>query len=44
MKTYLGYKTEIAFNGDLLDNLSAIPEETRAIIRKDNGKFAIAYY
>ena len=44
MKTYLGYKTEIAFNGNLLDNLSAVPEETRAIVRKDNGKFAVAYY
>lgn len=44
METYLGYKAEIDFNGSLIDTIKAIPEETRAIVRKDNGKFAIAEY
>jgi hypothetical protein len=44
MKIYLGYKTEIDFNGDLLDLINAKAEEACAIVRKDNGKFAVAYY
>lgn len=45
MITYIARKGQvIEFNGNLLDTLSAEPEETRAIVRKDNGKFAIAHY
>jgi hypothetical protein len=45
MITYVGRKANpIDFNGDRIENLPAKPEETRAIVIKDNGKFAIAHY
>lgn len=44
MKVYLGYKTEINFNGELLDLIKCEPEESCAIVKKDNGKFAISHY
>lgn len=43
--TYVGAKGRpIDFNGPVLDALAAKPEETSAIVRKDNGKFALAHY
>lgn len=45
MITYIGYKdAPIDFDGRALDGIVAQPEEARAIVRKDNGKYAIAHY
>ena len=45
MITFVGRKSApIDFNGNVLDTLQASPEETRAIVRKDNGRFAIAHF
>lgn len=45
MRTYVGTKNSpIDFNGSVLDTLDREPEETRAIVRKDNGKFAVAHF
>lgn len=45
MLTYVGPKGHsIEFDGPELDAIRAEPEEARAIVRKRNGKFAVAHY
>ena len=45
MITYIGTKdAPIPFEGPSLNNIAATPEETQAIVRKDNGAFAVASF